>query len=256
MFNQEYAIEVRELSLNFKDRTILDSISFEVSEGKVLGILGRSGSGKTSLFRSMLGVPTLKNIHEKGAIRFYGKKRDEIPTHLLQPVFQDPVSIFNPSWSLEKALKEPFRIIGGDVAQRGERSFQELLHSFQLNGKNLNRNVLTFSGGELQRAAILRALLAEPKILFLDEALGALDPILLNEILHFLRQISQDRKITILLITHSLRMAEKFCDEIGILEQGKLVDLGKPGEILSKPKSDFTRELIRANDLSSLRVLD
>lgn len=254
MDDQEYAIEVRKLDLHFGERTILDSISFEVVEGRILGILGRSGSGKTSLFRSLLGVPTLKNIYETGTIRFFGKKRNELPVHYLQPVFQDAISSFNPSWSLEKALKEPLRIIGGEIAQRGEASFQELLHSFQLHGKNLSRNVLTFSGGELQRAAILRAVLAEPKILFLDEALGALDPILLNEILHLLKKISQDRKITILLITHSLRTAERFCDEIGILEKGKLVDFGKSEEVFKKPKSDFTRELIRANDLSSLRV--
>ncbi|TGK29598.1 ATP-binding cassette domain-containing protein [Leptospira yasudae] len=248
------ALEVRRLNLQFGSRTILDSVSFEVEPGSILGILGRSGSGKTSLFRMILGIPTSKDFEQSGSIFFFGKERKEIPIHQLQPVFQDPSATFNPTWSLEKALKEPLRILGGEIAKRGEESFADLLESFQLANKDLSRNVLSFSGGELQRAAILRALLAEPKILFLDEALGALDPILLNEVLIFLKRIAQERKITILLITHSLRTAKQFCDQIGILEKGKLLDFGKTKEVFSNYKSVFTGELIRATDLSSLRV--
>ncbi|EKR65201.1 ABC transporter, ATP-binding protein [Leptospira weilii str. 2006001853] len=248
------AIEVRKLNLQLNRRTILDSVSFEVDSGTILGILGRSGSGKTSLFRAVLGVPAVKNSKQSGSIFIFGKDRKEIPIHELQPVFQDPVASFNPTWSLEKALKEPLRVLGGEIAERGEKSFQDLLQSFQLSGKNLNRNVLSFSGGELQRAAILRALLATPKILLLDEALGALDPILLGEVLFFLKRVSNEKKITILLITHSLRTAKKFCDQIGILEKGKLIDFGKTEEVLGNYKSSFTGELIRATDLSSLRV--
>ncbi|MBM9502698.1 ATP-binding cassette domain-containing protein [Leptospira sp. 201903071] len=254
MSDSEKAIEIRGLNLQFEERIILDSISIEVAPGKILGILGRSGSGKTSLFRSLLGVPTFKNVELRGSIFFFGKSRGEIPIHLLQPVFQDSVSSFNPSWSLERALKEPLRILGGEVAKRGEESFYEFLHSFQLSGKDLNRNVLSFSGGELQRASILRALLTEPKVLFLDEALGALDPILLNEVLLFLKKITREKKLTILLITHNLRTARKFCDQIGILEKGKLLDFGKTEEVFTNYKSAFTGELIRATDLSSLRV--
>lgn len=248
------AIEVRRLNLQFGPRTILDSISFEADPGTILGILGRSGSGKTSLFRVILGIPSSREFEQSGDVFFFGKKRKEIPIHELQPVFQDPVGSFNPTWSLEKALKEPLRILGGDIAKRGEQSFSELSYLFRLSGKDLSRNVLSFSGGELQRAAIFRALLTEPKILFLDEALGALDPILLNEVLEVLKRISKERKITILLITHSLRTAKKFCDQIGILEKGKLLDFGKTEEVFGNYKSSFTGELIRAADLSSLRV--
>ncbi|EMJ91912.1 ABC transporter ATP-binding protein [Leptospira alstonii] len=248
------ALEIRRLSLQLDRRTILDSVSFEVEPGTILGILGRSGSGKTSLFRAILGVPAVKNSKQSGSIFIFGKDRKKIPVHELQPVFQDPVGSFNPTWSLEKALREPLRILGGEIAKRGEGSFQDLLQSFQLSDKNLNRNVLSFSGGELQRAAILRALLTEPKILLLDEALGALDPILLNEVLFLLKRISREKKITILLITHSFRTAKKFCDQIGILEEGKLLDFGKTEEVLTNYKSSFTGELIRATDLSSLRV--
>ncbi|AOP35138.1 ABC transporter ATP-binding protein [Leptospira tipperaryensis] len=254
MPDSNQALEIRRLSLQFEERIILDSISFEVAPGTILGILGRSGSGKTSLFRSILGVPTFKNLDQSGSIFFFGKERREIPIHQLQPVFQDPVSSFNPSWTLEKALKEPLRILGGEIATRGEASFYDFLHSFQLSGKDLNRNVLSFSGGELQRASILRALLTEPKILFLDEALGALDPILLNEILLFLKKLAREKKLTILLITHNLRTARKFCDQIGILEKGKLLDFGKTEEVFTNYKNSFTGELIRATDLSSLRV--
>ncbi|MBM9578349.1 ATP-binding cassette domain-containing protein [Leptospira sp. 201903070] len=254
MPDSHQAIEIRRLNLQFQDRIILDSISFEVAPGTILGILGRSGSGKTSLFRSILGVPTFQKLEQSGTIFFFGKERREIPIHYLQPVFQDPVSSFNPSWTLEKALKEPLRILGGEIAMRGETSFYDFLHSFQLSGKDLNRNVLSFSGGELQRASLLRALLTEPKILFLDEALGALDPILLNEILLFLKKLARERKLTILLITHNLRTARKFCDQIGILEKGKLLDFGKTEEIFKNYKNSFTGELIRATDLSSLRV--
>ncbi|UOG61071.1 ABC transporter ATP-binding protein [Leptospira noguchii] len=254
MPSSDKAIEVQKLNLRLGQRTILDSISFKVNSGTILGILGRSGSGKTSLFRAILGVPTVTNIEQSGSIYFFGKDRKEIPIHQLQPVFQDPVGSFNPTWSLEKALKEPLRILGGEIATKGESFFPDLLESFRLADKDLNRNVLSFSGGELQRAAILRALLAEPKILFLDEALGALDPILLNEVLQLLKRISRERKITILLITHSLRTAQKLCDQIGILENGKILDFGTTEEVFTNYKSSFTGELIRTIDLSSLRV--
>ncbi|AVQ12876.1 ABC transporter, ATP-binding protein [Leptospira santarosai] len=248
------AIEIRKLNLRSGQKTILESVSFEVDSGTILGILGRSGSGKTSLFRAILGVPATRDMEQSGSIYFFGKDRKKIPIHHLQPVFQDPVGSFNPTWSLEKALKEPLRVLGGQIAKRGEESFRDLLDFFRLSGKNLNRNVLSFSGGELQRGAILRALLVEPRILFLDEALGALDPILLNEVLAFLKKVSNEKKITILLITHSLRTAKKFCDNLGILEKGKLVDFGKTEEVLKNYKNSFTGELIRATDLSSLRV--
>ncbi|ASV05136.1 ABC transporter ATP-binding protein [Leptospira interrogans] len=254
MPSSDKAIEIQKLNLQLGQRIILDSISFEVNSGTILGILGRSGSGKTSLFRAILGVPTTTNLEQSGSIYFFGKARQEIPIHHLQPVFQDPVGSFNPAWSLEKALKEPLRILGGEIANRGEAFFPDLLESFRLANKDLNRNVLSFSGGELQRAAILRALLTEPKILFLDEALGALDPILLNDVLQFLKRISRERKITILLITHSLRTAQKFCNQIGILEKGKLLDFGTTEEVFTNYKSSFTGELIRAIDLSSLRA--
>lgn len=144
------AIEIRKLNLQLNQRTILDSISFEVDSGMILGILGRSGSGKTSLFRAILGVPAVKNSKQSGSIFIFGKDRKEIPIHELQPVFQDPVGSFNPTWSLERALREPLRILGGEIAKRGEESFQDLLQSFQLSDKNLNRNVLLFPVGNFK----------------------------------------------------------------------------------------------------------
>lgn len=124
MPSSDKAIEIQKLNLRLGQRTILDTISFEVNSGTILGILGRSGSGKTSLFRAILGVPTTTNLEQSGSIYFFGKDRKEIPIHHLQPVFQDPVGSFNPTWSLEKALKEPLRILGGEVANRGEAFFR------------------------------------------------------------------------------------------------------------------------------------
>ncbi|EQA38015.1 ABC transporter, ATP-binding protein [Leptospira inadai serovar Lyme str. 10] len=241
----KYALEVKGVSLRSPDKTFLSDIFLRVDAGEFLAILGRSGSGKSTLLRVLLGLPFPSSWLLDGTVRFFGKKKSFHPARTIQPVFQDSASSFNPVWTMEASLSEPLRLF------REENEYSSLLQKWLpvlgLEEKDRNRLPSSFSGGELQRFALLRALVCRPKILLLDEATSALDPILNSEVLSALSRLRKEEGTTILWVTHNVKSASKFCTRIGVMDAGKLVEEGPSREIFLNPREKETRLLFAAS---------
>lgn len=214
---KEHIIVLEEVSLSSSERTYMSGVNLQVEAGEFLGILGRSGSGKSTLLRLLLDLPIPSSWKKTGNIRIFGKSKKEIPSRWIQPVFQDPVLGFNPIWTLEKSLREPLQLF------KEENLYGSLLEKWipilGLESKDRNRLPSFFSGGELQRFSLLRALLCSPKILCLDEATSALDPILNHQVLQALSDLNKKEGVTILWVTHNIKSANKFCSRIVEMEE-------------------------------------
>ncbi|EMK01450.1 ATP-binding cassette domain-containing protein [Leptospira sp. B5-022] len=214
---KEPIIVLEEVSLTSSERTYLSGVNLQVKAGEFLGILGRSGSGKSTLLRLILDLPLPSSWKKTGRIRIFGKSKQEVPAKWIQPVFQDPVLGFNPIWTLEKSLREPLQLF------KEENLYESLLEKWlpllSLEAKDRNRLPSFFSGGELQRFSLLRALLCRPKILCLDEATSALDPILNHQVLQALSELNKKEGVTILWVTHNVKSAGKFCSRVLELEK-------------------------------------
>lgn len=209
---EEPILELENLFLSSPERTFLSDVSLRVFAGEFLGILGRSGSGKSTLLRCILDLPLPSSWRKKGKILLFGKEKKELPPKWIQPVFQDPILGFNPTWTIERSLSEPLRLFG--EMEYYENLLQKWLPVLGLSGKDRRGKPGDFSGGELQRFALLRALLCRPKLLLMDEATSALDPILSLQILEELKKRQSEEGFTVLWVTHHRRLAQKFCSRI------------------------------------------
>ncbi|PJZ69111.1 ABC transporter ATP-binding protein [Leptospira perolatii] len=240
--HSELAIKVKELSIENSKRKLLDSVNLDLKKGDFLAIFGRSGSGKSTLIKALLGIPFPSNWKSSGSIYYFG--RENISPKLVQPVFQDPIGSFDPLWSLEKSLREPLLLL------KEEDQYEVLLDKWipilGLLGRDLKRNASSFSGGELQRFALLRALLVRPKIFLLDEATSALDPILRNDVVSELSKLSRNAGASILWVTHNVRTALTYCSRIAVMESGSLIEEGTVSEVSENPRKKETKLLMEA----------
>lgn len=227
----------------------LDGVSFAISRGTTLAIVGESGSGKSTLAFCVacLEKPT------SGSIRFELKeilKLDEKDLRAIrrktQLIFQDPASSFNLRWKVLEILAEPLalqRTLGRDEMRSRAHV---LLEQVGLSPDMEEKLPMELSGGQRQRLAIARALMLDPQLLILDEALSALDCSVQAQIANLLVELQRARGMTYLFITHDMAMAAHLADEIAVMSKGRIVEQGAPDRILKQPKSEITRELLAA----------
>ncbi|TGL50522.1 ATP-binding cassette domain-containing protein [Leptospira wolffii] len=221
---EEPVLVLEKVSLFSPERIYLSDLNLTVFAGEFLGILGRSGSGKSTVLRFILDLPFPSSWTKKGRILLFGKNKKEIPPRWVQPVFQDPILGFNPIWTLEKSLREPLLLFGEE--EYYESLLDKWIPILGLQDKDLKRLPSLFSGGELQRLALLRALICRPKLLLLDEATSALDPLLNFQVLSALKEYQQSEGVTILWVTHNVKSARKFCSRILEMEEWNRIPSG------------------------------
>lgn len=227
----------------------LDGVSFSISRGTTLAIVGESGSGKSTL---ALCLACLERP-ASGCIRFEekdilqaGEKDLRRIRQNIQLIFQDPASSFNPRWKVLEILTEPLALRRNlsrqEMRLRADASLEQvgLLSSME---EKLSSEL---SGGQRQRLAIARALMLEPKLLILDEALSALDCSVQAQIANLLVELQSSRGMTYLFITHDMAMAAHLADEIAVMSKGLIVEQGAPDRILKQPENGITRELLAA----------
>ena len=221
---------------------------FTVRRGETLGIVGESGSGKTTLVRCLI-----KLINpDSGEIRindvdFVSLNKNELRAHRkdIQIIFQDPYGSLNPRRTIGDLLIEGPLNFGVPRAQAINKA-RELLHIVQLSPDCIDRYPSQFSGGQRQRICIARALAVEPKVLIADEAVSALDVSVQKEVLKLLAQIRDEFGLTLVFITHDLRVAAQICDNIIVMKDGEIVERGSVDAVFDNPSHEYTQQLLAA----------
>ena len=227
----------------------VDDISFEIFEGETFGLVGESGSGKSTTGRSILRL----NDATDGQILFDGK---EIPTKTkdlkdfrkqAQMIFQDPYASLNGRMKVRDIIAEGMDI-HGIVKSRAERDAKvnELLKMVGLNPEHANRYPHEFSGGQRQRIGIARALAVNPRFIVCDEPISALDVSIQAQIVNLLKQLQKEQQLTYLFIAHDLSMVKYISDQIAVMYQGKIVELGTADAVYHQPFHPYTKSLLSA----------
>jgi peptide/nickel transport system ATP-binding protein len=220
-------------------------VSFSVNRGECFGIVGESGSGKTTVLRALCGL----NPNWEGEITLEG---EAIPRHpdkdycrTVQIVFQDPYGSLHPRQTVDRCLREPLEIQG--IGDR-DRRIVDTLQAVGLNQTFRYRYPHQLSGGQRQRVGIARALMLEPKLLFLDEPTSALDVSVQAEILNLLVRLRKERGFTYVLVTHDLSIISHMCERLIVMNVGRIVE-SMPVEALRErtPENPYTQQLLQAS---------
>jgi len=210
-----------------RSRKVLSNISFSIEEGTCLGILGTSGAGKSTLGKVLLGLEK----PQYGQILFQGHDIYTTNKHTrqklrrdLQVVFQDSHSAVNPRMTAERIIAEPLENYEKLTLGEQKRTVIELLENVGLSEKDLKKYPHQFSGGQLQRVNIARAIALKPKLIVLDESVSSLDMVTQTLILELLRELKEDFGLSYFFITHDIKAAYTISDTLGVLEKGELIE--------------------------------
>jgi oligopeptide transport system ATP-binding protein len=227
----------------------VDGVSFSIPEGKTLGLVGESGSGKSTTGYCILQLlkPT------GGSILFQGKELTELKKEELrrmrqdmQIVFQDPYSSLDPRMTVGGIVAEPLEVHGIGTRKGRTETVRRLLEVVGFNPNYTNRYPHEFSGGQRQRIGVARALALNPKLIICDEPVSALDVSIQAQILNLLKDLQRDFGLTYLFISHDLAVVRTMSDEIAVMNQGKLVEVGPAEQVYTSPKDEYTRALFAA----------
>ena len=227
----------------------VDGVSVRVREGQTLGIVGESGSGKTTL-----GLALLRLLSSEGAIRFAGRRIDDLPGKTLRPlrqamqiVFQDPYGSLSPRLSVGEIVEEGLRVHGlaGDRKSRRARIAQAL-EEVGLDPATQDRYPHEFSGGQRQRIAIARALALQPRLLILDEPTSALDVSVQAQIVDLLRDLQRRHRLAYIFISHDLRVVRALAHHLLVMKNGRVVEEGPAQQVFARPRHSYTQTLLAA----------
>jgi len=231
-----------------RDVKAADNVQIEVKRGETLGIVGESGSGKSTVARMVARLidPTAGEVELDGRSLTGAKGGGEREMRRrVQVVFQDPYRSLNPRRTVGAAIAEGPLNFGASREQAWRRA-SELMSLVRLSPGALKRYPHEFSGGQRQRVCIARALALDPELLIADEAVSALDVSVQAEILQLLEDIQQRLHLTLLFITHDLRVAAQICNRIVVMQHGRVVEEGPVAQVFQAPREAYTRALIEA----------
>jgi peptide/nickel transport system ATP-binding protein len=254
-------LEVKNLHVHFPTRKTLfgkpiqflkavDDVSFSVQRGDIVGLVGESGCGKTTLGRTVLQL--IKPV--SGKVILNGKDLAHAqPAELrntrkdMQVVFQDPFGSLNPRITIGEAILEPLKVhaVLNNNVQRREK-VMELLEKVSLNTGHFNRYPHQFSGGQRQRICIARALALDPSFLIFDEMVSALDVSIQAQVLNLLNDLKKEFGFTAIFISHDLAVVHYICNRIMVMNKGKIVEEGEAGQVYHHPKNEYTQKLVNA----------
>ena len=232
------------------DFTAVDHISFELMPGECLGIIGESGSGKSSvanMITRLLDVTEGQILLDGEDITHTEGRALKNAYRKMQMVFQTPAESFDPRRRLGDGIGESLRNNGLSAAETRKETVR-LLRLCGLTEEFADRYPHQVSGGQCQRAAIARALAIKPKLLICDEATSALDVTIQQEILELLNELrwKNGTDLSILFICHDIALVQQFCSRMLVMYKGRIVEQGIPDEIIRNPKDDYTRRLINS----------
>ena len=224
----------------------LKNININIYKNEILGIVGESASGKSTLAKIILQIIP----QDKGDIIFYSDGVSPIkhqkPNRLIGAVFQDTLGSLNPRMSIFDILMEPLEILGGFDLDNRIKRLNKCIERVELTTDLLDRYPHMLSGGQRQRVSIARALMSEPSLLILDEPTSALDVESQKTVLDLLRSLNEDKRLTIVLISHDLRIVMETVDRLAVLYKGEIIETDSPKTIYNNPQKAYTKSLISA----------
>ncbi|NBX83958.1 dipeptide ABC transporter ATP-binding protein [bacterium] len=237
---------------NFSEPRVVkavDGVSLELFPGEVLGLVGESGCGKSSLGRALLRLqePTSGKLTvlDQNFLNLHGKALRHFRRHI-QMVFQDPYASLNPRMTIGEMLAEPLRahfsLTSGEINHRVD----EKLTQVGLSAPSKKKYPHEFSGGQRQRIAIARALILNPKILIADEPVSSLDVSVQAQVLNLLKEIQSSAELSMVFISHNLSVVKTISDRIAVMYLGKIVETGQREELFRSPQHPYTQALISA----------
>jgi peptide/nickel transport system ATP-binding protein len=236
------------LSMRFRRTAAVSDVSLTIRRGETLAIVGESGSGKSTLARCIGGLvdPTSGTINFEGSNLGAGLRSGVQDRHrLMQIVFQDPNRSLDPRWTVGQSMMEGMRNLRIPKAESREHAHR-LIEKVGLSANTLDRYPHEFSGGQRQRICIARALSMQPKLLIADEAVSALDVSVQAQVLALFAKIQRETQLSMLFITHDLRVAVQISDKIVVMHRGRIVEHGPALEVFTNPKHDYSRQLFQS----------
>ncbi|WP_121639601.1 ABC transporter ATP-binding protein [Virgibacillus sp. Bac330] len=243
-------LEVNNLSVvfHYPEKKVLDHVSLKLQKGQKLGIVGESGGGKSTLIRTLAGFQSYKNgkvtIQNK-LIKATLKDRKWI-SRKLQMIFQDPLSSLNPRQTMQQALEEPLLNFTTFSKEERKQRILNIIEDVNLHPSILRRYSDSISGGQAQRICIARSLLANPEILICDEPITSLDMVTQIQILKLLERFGNEKQISIIFVSHDISHVLKFCDEVLVIRDGRVVDYFKVGEWQNENRNGYTKKLMES----------
>lgn len=265
-------LEINQLTIGYETENGMlkaaNDINLRIEKGKIVGLVGESGCGKSTVLYSLMGLLSYPGRIIGGDILFNGKNLAKLTAEEwrrirgkeIAMVFQDPMTTLNPAYKIGNQIIESLLVHGLYRSERrslfGRRDEQrlarervvELMHEVGIPAPDSRYYDYPhqFSGGMQQRAIIAIALACKPKLLLADEPTTALDVTIQAQILDLLRQINEQHGTTIILVTHDLAVAAEFCDEIAVMYAGQIVEHGQVDEVIETPKHPYTQGLLRS----------
>lgn len=237
-------LSVNHVSLSFQDNKsdifhrgktieILKDISFDMYENEIIGLVGESGCGKSTLAKTILGL----NKGFKGEITHFS----QYP----QMIFQDPYGSLNPSKTIRFILMEPLKMRHKTTKEEMEKKACSMLERVGLNKEYLDRYPSELSGGQRQRVCMAQALILNPKLLIADEPVSALDVTIQSQVMELLFSLHKEMGLSILFISHDLRIIYQICNRIMIMKEGKIIEEGEIDNVYKSPKDSYTKLLLK-----------
>ena len=227
----------------------LNGVSFTISHGERVGLVGESGCGKSTLTRAILGLEEVQG----GQILLDGqpvftKKAVNLPVRRkMQVVFQDPYGSFNPRHRVDRLIAEPLHVLNNQIMGKDrERAVAKALEDVGMRPEDSTKFIHEFSGGQRQRIAIARALIIEPELIVFDEAVSALDVSIRAQVLDLIAGLCQKRQLAYLFISHDLSVVRTITDRVIVMQSGKIVEQGDTDQVFSNPQHSYTQRLIAA----------
>jgi peptide/nickel transport system ATP-binding protein len=226
----------------------VNAVSLRIEHGENVGLVGESGCGKSTLARAIMALEPVQggDIHLEGETITTGASF--AARRKMQVVFQDPYGSFNPRHRVDRLVSEPFHLLGSAAPQGRERQkrVERALTEVGLQASDAHKYIHEFSGGQRQRIAIARALIIEPSLIILDEAVSALDVSIRAQILDLLAELSDRLHVSYLFISHDLTVVRSITDRVLVMKAGEIVEEGETEAVFRNPQHAYTKQLIAA----------
>lgn len=235
--NVFYTDKVKFFQNKKEKKHALKDVSFSIKEGQILGLVGESGCGKTSLAKAILGMQK----------DFQGEINCKCPNP--QMIFQDPYSSLNPAKKIGWILEEPLKLQGIKLKSERNEKVMSMLEKVGLQKEIANHYPAQLSGGQRQRVCIAAALITGTKFLIADEPVSALDVTIQAQIMKLLIDLQKEMKVAILFISHDLRVVYQMCEQLIIMKDGEIIERGSVEEVYHHPKMNYTKTLLEASDI-------